>query len=284
MAEQNDELAAIHWRINKLEERLAVVETPADEPTKARSFFKVEDWKDGVKLVGLPLAFFLACYTFYDDIYLRFLNRDTATVDAVQSKIAELQSLNAEMYLLNVAGKSEDVSAIMEAKSGRRQRLIGETYEYWTSRPDYFTPSEKQILANELLMQSKTDLALSVADDYGDEVSTRIEKADLALFRGRILSNEGPAFDLEAARAEFQKSIDISADLARSVQRREMWAKTLAYWLYIEDYYETECATVRPVASRLAGLMDDGDASVDLGIMDAQARSLLATHDQKCGP
>ena len=200
--EDKSEMGALHWRINQLETRLTALETP-----KSRGFFAIEDWKDAVKVFGLPLAFFLACYTFYDDIYLRVLKRDTATVEAVQNKIAELQSLNAEMYMLNVAGRSEDVSAIMEAKRGRRQRLIGETYEYWNRRPDYFTPSEKQMLANELLMQSKTDLALAVAEDYADEIVTPIEKANLALFEGRILGKEGPAFDLEAARAKFEESL-----------------------------------------------------------------------------
>ena len=86
---------------DRLRARLSGYEKAAEEALRDKKWYSANDWKDWVKLSGLPLAFVLACYTFYDDVYLRAFGQDRATVAAIESNLRELQKLNEKAYALN---------------------------------------------------------------------------------------------------------------------------------------------------------------------------------------
>jgi len=270
--------ASLEDRIKELEKEV----TDLRDNHSSDSFYALKDWKDLLKAIGIPLALILSCLTFYDEVYLRWKQEDSATVDAAQGKITELQEINQEIFTLNALDKTNQVSALLEAKQGRRERLTTEVYQYYQARPDYFTRFEKEMLAGQLVAYKKTNAALLVAESLRGDAKTIIERADLELFFGRILAAEGPAFNLEMARQKFKESIKIASTLPKITARHEMLAKILFSSVYYELYYDSDCSKIDLQADMLNDLLVVEEPTVDLGVLQAGALTQLEIWKARC--
>lgn len=265
-------------RLQDLDARLAKIE--GSQPRGKLKIPYVGDWTDLVKLIGLPMAIMLGCLAFYDQIWTRGEKAQAAEAASIQTKLRDLEDLNAQHYLMQVDGEEDRSFALLEATRGRKERLTGELFASWQGLPDYFTWNERQALAQELLLQGRTDDALLIADSLQDPDLGIIARADLDLFRTRILSADGPALDLDAARARMKSAMETAAELPSDQVRIEMWTKIAFYGLYFELRHGSDCDRTTPLAEIVAeGL---GPAALSLGPLDASAAELLETQAKRC--
>ncbi len=264
-----------------MEARLAALEAERmDKPGKP-GFWRIGDWTDLVKLLGLPLAATIGCLTFYDQVWTRQEKAEAVRMAEVQTRIREIQELNAGTYERQARGDMESDGAIAAAMNPRMQRLVAEVHAYWQENPDYFTPAEAQALSNELLMFGNPGAALEIADGLAAEETDAIGRADAALFRARILSAEGGGQDLDAARAALGRALDEAADVQRSIQRADMRAKIAYYGLFMELWNETGCETADAFGSILYGNIAEEGAS--LGVLEDEAAQLIEVWHARCG-
>lgn len=265
---------------DRLRARLSAFERSADEARRDKRWYSDNSWQDWVKLSGLPLAFVLACYTFYDDVYLRFKGQDRATISAIESNLREMQKLNEKAYALNETDGISGAGSFEAANAGLRQRLGSQTFAYWQQQPDFFQPSEAQILADQLLLQGRTKDAWQIAETLESSARSASDRVELALFKGRILGAEGDAFDLAAARKQLGAAYAMTDEVAVSsralVQRRTI----LQYRVQMELYYEQPCEGIGPLVEALEVWTLDGTPAEDA--QDRGARRLIETYAARC--
>ncbi|PHQ70345.1 MAG: hypothetical protein COB93_05695, partial [Sneathiella sp.] len=135
-----------------------------EKTSKKPGFFNLGSWKDLLILCGLPLAMITGALTFYDQVWTRADKDLAAEATVALRKLDTLQGLNAEIFQLSFTGRDGEASVILEAKRGHRQRLVNDIYGFWVQQPTYFTWHDKQSLANDLLMQHRSDLSLEIAN------------------------------------------------------------------------------------------------------------------------
>lgn len=265
---------------DRLRARLSAFERSAEDSRRGKRWYSDNDWKDWVKLSGLPLAVVLACYTFYDDVYLRYKGQDRATVSAIESNLREIQKLNEKAYALNEADGLSGSSSFEAANAGLRQRLVSQTFAYWQQQPDFFQPSEAQILADQLLQQGRTKDAWQIAETLDSAARTATDRVNLATFKGRILAAEGDAFDLEAARKQLGVAYGMTDDVAVSSRALALRRMIVQYRVQMELYYEQPCEGIGPLVEALEAWTLDGTPAEDT--QDREARRLFETYAARC--
>lgn len=244
-------------------------------------WYKLANFQDMIKWIGLPAAFIAAIWATYDGFYLRIQNKDEATVTAVQQKIAELQSLRQEAFQKGAEGGSA-FQIFLESKGSLRDRLTKETYEYWTIRPEYFTWLEKQMLAGELRLVNRPTEALEVTLDLEESADTDINLIDTLNFKGSLLALPGPTFDLDMARNIFKSGIKLAQKLDSIAKTEQMQAKIIFNWLFAELSNKSNCIKIKPVAEALAALIEDDPDNFNLGALNDQAEKMLVVYESRC--
>ena len=245
----DDQISDIRIRLQNLEEN--------DKPKPA--------WKriiGDVQTAAIVLTVIGGVITFYDQVYLKWKDRAQQEANSAIGWVRDLEDINEDVYRLNIEDKTEDVSALLEAKQGRRERVINETYLFWTRRPDDFYPREKQTIANSLSEIGLYKEALEIIEDLKDEYISVIDRSDLSIFEGRVLSARNGEGDMEAARQKFKSAMQIATELDRVTKTENLWAKTAHIWLYWELDNLTDCEHVLPVAHALRELVQRPDFPV----------------------
>ncbi|APE42819.1 hypothetical protein BOO69_04825 [Sulfitobacter alexandrii] len=265
---------------DRLRARLSAFERAAEENNRDKRWYSDNTWQDWVKLSGLPLAFVLACYTFYDDVYLRYMGRDSATLGTIESNLREIQKLNEKAYALNESDSLSGAQGFEAANLGLRQRLASQTFGHWQDHPGFFQPAEAQILADQLLLLGRTRDAWAVAETLDDGARSASERVELALFRGRILGAEGDAFDLDAARKQLGEAYALTDEVAVSSRALALRRMILQYRVHMELYYEQPCDKIGPLVEALEAWTLDGTPAEDA--QDRNARRLIETYTARC--
>ncbi|MFK7943718.1 MAG: hypothetical protein AB8B85_12510 [Paracoccaceae bacterium] len=266
MTETQNQFESLEKRLRKLEE-------------------KPDGWSftDWLKFVGIVISLIAGGLGLFDTLYLKPLREADESRSAAREQMAQFEQMNERIYVMKVEGKDRQISAFEEAMRGRRERLSRDLYAFWQTDRAFFTPSEKQILANELLKQGRTNDALELAKDIADETFGIIKQADLDLFRARILSTEGPAFDLEAARQAIRDGINTADQLTRTEQKREMLVKISGYRLFFETYHKADCDLANKVAMAVDAYALPLDTPVEISEADRAAQQYLELHRLRCG-
>ena len=240
MSKLEDELHDLQKRIKELEGL-----------SKPKSGW--EKFDTFLKMVVVPFTVMGAMLSVYDQVYLSWKDTRKAEAITAQSKLRALEDINTEIYTLSAPGSSSRINAIYEAKAGRRWRLIEEAYEFWRERGDEFNHFEKRMLANELLSIQRIDPALEIIDDLQEEYDSPIDKTQMALLEGRVLSGGEPIKDLNGARDAFNRAFKNSESL-RVGQKEDLWYQISYSYLYAEMYQNSKCEDAKLPGQRLLEL------------------------------
>lgn len=235
-----------------------------------------------VQTAAVVLTVIGGAITFYDQVYLRWKDRAQQEANTAIGWVRDLEEINEDVYRLNIENKTQDVSAILEAKQGRRERIINETYLFWTRRPNDFYPREKQTIANSLAEIGLYDEALDMIDDLKDEYVSIVDRADLNMFEGRVLSARNGEGDMDAAREKFKSAMRIASELERQTKTENLWAKTTHIWLYWELENLSDCEHVIPVAGALGELVQRSDFPVRIEGLAEDSDGYIAVAADRC--
>jgi len=264
--------------LDNIYHRIKSLEKSSTKP----GFFGLGSWKDLVILGGLPLAMITGALTFYDQVWTRADKEVAAEATVALRKLDTLQGLNAEIIQLSFTGGDGEASAILEAKRGHKQRLVNDIYSFWTRQPTYFTWHDKQSLANNFLMQHRSDLALEITNTLDEENLGLIDQADLEIFKARIYSSDGPVFNLDAARGHVKAAMKLADGLPRDGQKYEMWEKFLVVWLGFELHQNTGCKQAGPIADLLNDILFVPASDDVSSPLLKPAKQLLSIYKERC--
>ena len=265
----DDQISDILVRLQNLEKN--------DKPKPA--------WKriiGNVQTAAIVLTVIGGVITFYDQVYLKWKDRAQQEANSAIGWVRDLEDINEDVYRLNIENKTENVSALLEAKQGRRERVINEAYLFWTRRPDDFYPREKQTIANSLSEIGLHKEALEIIEDLKDEYVSITDRSDLSMFEGRVLSARNGASDIEAARRKYKSAMQTAAELNRGAKTEELWAKTAHVWLYWELENLSDCEHVLPVAHALRQLVQRPDFPVRIGGLAEDSDDFIAVALDRC--
>ncbi|MFK7943835.1 MAG: hypothetical protein AB8B85_13100 [Paracoccaceae bacterium] len=268
-ASLENQLSDLRTRLQKLEE--------SAKPKPA--------WKriiGDVQTAAIVLTVIGGVITFYDQVYLKWKDRAQEEANSAIGWVRDLEDINEDVYRLNIENRTEDVSAILEAKQGRRERVINETYLFWTRRPDDFYPREKQTIANSLSEIGLHDEALEMIADLEDDYVSTVAKSDLNMFEGRVLSARNGEGDMDAARQKFKSAMRIASELERITKTENLWAKTAHIWLYWELENFSDCEQVLPVASALRELVQRPDFPIRIEGLAQKSDEFIAVAADRC--
>ena len=268
-------MSNLEHEVNDLRDRIKKIE----DASKPKS--KWEKLGNFLKMVIVPFTVMGSMFALYDQVYLGWKESKQAEAVTAQSKLRALEDINTEIYSLNAPGSSDRVSAILEAKAGRRLRLISEAYEFWQQRGDEFNRFEKQMLANELHSIQNTDAALEIISDLQDEYVSPIDKVQIALFEGRVLGGGDQPKDIQGARKAFKRAFK-NAEPLRLEQREDLWAQISYAALFVEMYQHSECKHAQLPAEILQELTQRTQAPIDLGALSDLAEQLLTVYEKRC--
>lgn len=234
-----------------------------------------------LKMVVVPFTIMGGMFTLYDQFYLGWKDSRQAEAVTAQSKLRALEDINTEIYSLNAPGSEERIGVILEAKAGRRLRLISETYDFWKDRGDELNRYEKQMLANELYSIQNVDAALEIVDDLQDEYISPIDKVQIALFEGRILGGGDPPKNIGGARDAFKRAYR-STEPLRFEQKEDLLAQISYAALFVEMYQKSDCEHARLPAEILRELIARETSPVNLGVLSDLANQLLLVYVKRC--
>lgn len=268
MSDSNDEIGDLRYRIQKLED--------ASKPKTGW-----ERFGNFLKMVVVPFTVMGGMFTLYDQFYLGWKESQQVEAVTAQSKLRALEDINTEIYSLNAPGSDERISVILEAKAGRRLRLISEAYDFWKVRGDELNRYEKQMLANELYSIEHVDAALEIVNDLQDEYVSPVDKVQIALFEGRVLGGGDPPKNIEGARRAFKRALK-NAEPLRLSQKEELWAQISYAALYVEMYQKSDCEHAQLPAGILRELIEREHSPVNLGVLSDLATQLLLVHEKRC--
>ncbi|MEO1318169.1 MAG: hypothetical protein AAFW01_16530 [Pseudomonadota bacterium] len=260
--------------VASLERRITRLEDGAKKTLPQKIF-------SGLTNFGIPLATVVGVLSFYDAVWVRWVNEAREADKEARALLTELEKLNAREFELGVEGKNDVISALREARRGHRQRLIDELYAYHLENPDFLYTWEKQTLGHELILEGRTDDALVLANDIADEMKTVVEIADGHFFRFRALAASGPARDMEAARDAFRDAIGALAPLPTHEQRPLM-----VKYGHLRLFHELEsgqpCERFMPVAAALTEIVDTYGMPATMEWMSDELGMLLETAAHRC--
>lgn len=263
-----DELSDLRHRIQRLEN--------TSKPKTGWESFGIF-----LKMVVVPLTVVSGMFTIYDQFYLDWKDSRRAEAITAQSKLRALEDINTEIYSLNAPGSEERIGAILEAKAGRRLRLINEAYDFWKERGQELNRYEKQMLANELYSIQNVSAAIEIVDDLQDEYVSAFDKVQIALFEGRILGGGDPPKDIEGARDAFKRAYKNTASL-RLEQKEALLAQISYAALFVEMYQNSKCEDARLPAEILRELIEREISPVNLGVLSDLANQLLLVYVKRC--
>jgi len=265
----------------RLRESVAQLEQELEEARRKQSFWAVSDWKDAVKLIGLPLALALSLYSLYDDVWLRWRGQDAATVAQVVDGLARLQALDQTTFSRQAEGDAAGASAVDAAQRGQRERLVARAFDFWQRSPEFFQRGELDTLAHHLILQGRTGDAILVIDALMPQARGAIDRADLWLKKGRAYAAGGDAFDLDAARAALDKAVLAANTITARGSRTSAITSITFYRVFMELQNEQSCEHINPHMHLLDGLSAEGTpAESDIYEQIAQLRE---THAARCG-
>ena len=267
--------------LTKLRQRVAQLEQELEEARKKSSFWSVSDWKDAVKLIGLPLALILSLYSLYDDVWLRWRGQDAATVAQVVDGLARLQALDQTTFSRQAGGDTAGASAVDAAQRGQRERLVARAFNFWLRSPEFFQRGELDTLAHHLILQGRTGDAIEVIDALRPQARGAFDRADLWLKKGRAYSAEGDAFDLDAARVTLDEAVLTAKTIMARGTRTSAITNITFYRVFMELQNEQRCEHITPYMHLLDDLSAEGTPA-ESGI-DEQIAQLREVHADRCG-
>lgn len=271
------------WKVSNFEKEVSYLRhriQKLEEANKPKTGW--ERFGDFLKMIVVPFTVMGAMFTLYDQFYLGWKDSRQAEAVTVQSKLRALEDINTEIYSLNAPGSAERIGVILEAKAGRRLRLISEAYDFWKDRGDELNRYEKQMLANELYSIENVDAALEIVQDLQDEYVSPIDKVQIALFEGRVLGGGDTPKDIEGAREAFKRAYK-NTDSLRLEQKEDLWAQISYAALFVEMYQESDCERARLPAEILGELIERDTSPVNLGPLSDLANQLLLVYAKRCG-
>jgi hypothetical protein len=268
-------------RLDEMSKRIDRLQTAIDAPKPKKVWYKPRTPGELITFIGIPAALIAALWGFYDGVWLKLQRLDAATLTAAQERLVELQDLRSEIFVLQARQNDAEIAAILEAKASRRDRLVEESFLYWTKQPSYFSKKEAMLLAEELQLQQRQGDALQVVASV--EPVGVIESADLDRFKGSLYGAEGPSQDLESARKHYSSALGHASQHSSEAGKQQLWAKIAYSWLFTELSNHTGCLHSTSVADILADLLADDPDGYNLGVLDAEARKLLEVQAARCG-
>lgn len=274
MSRETDELIRLRARVAQLEQEL-------EEARKKPSFWTVSDWKDAVKLIGLPLAFFLSLYSLYDDVWLRWRGEDAATVAQVVDGLARLQALDEATFSRQAGGDAAGASAVDAAQRGQRERLVARAVDFWQRNPAFFQRAELDTLVHHLILQGRTGDAIAIIDTLSPQTRGAFDQADLWLKKGRAYAAEGDAFDLDAARLALDEAVLAAEAITARGSRTSAVTNITFYRVFMELQNEQSCEYITPYMHVLNDLSAE-NTPAESGI-DEQIAALRTVHADRCG-
>ena len=274
-------MSAEENELTRLRERVAQLEQELEEARKKPSFWTVSDWKDAVKLIGLPLALVLSLYSLYDDVWLRWRGQDAATVAQVVDGLARLQALDQTTFSRQAGGDAAGVSAVDAAQRGQRERLVARAFDFWQRSPEFFQRGELDTLAHHLILQGRTGDAIVVIDALTPQARGAFDRADLWLKKGRAYAAEGDAFDLDAARAALDEAVLAAKTITARGTRMSAITNITFYRVFMELQNEQRCEHITPYMQLLDDLSAEGTPAE--GGIDEQIAQLREVHADRCG-
>lgn len=274
-------MSAEEYEINRLREKVAQLEQELEEARKEPSFWSVSDWKDAVKLIGLPLALALGLYSLYDDVWLRWQGQDAATVAQVVDGLARLQELDQTTYSRQASGDAAGASAVDAAQRGQRERLVARAFDFWLRSPEFFQRGELDTLAHHLILQGRTSDAIVVIDTLIPRARGAFDLADLHLKKGRAYAAAGDAFDLESARLALDQAIAAANNITARGTRTSAITNITFYRVFMELQNEQRCNYITPHMRILDDMSVEGTPA-ESGL-DEQIAQLREVHADRCG-
>ncbi len=178
-------------RLDEMSKRIDRLQSAIDAPKPKKKWYEPKTPGEFITFIGIPAALIAALWGFYDGVWLKIQRLDTATLTVAQDRLVELQDLRSEIFVLQARQNDAEIAAILEAKASRRDRLVEESFLYWTKQPSYFSKKETILLAEELQLQQRQGDALDVVASV--EPDGIIESADLDRFKGSLYGAEGPS-------------------------------------------------------------------------------------------
>lgn len=275
--ETNRQMSA---RLDEMSKRIDRLQSAIDAPKPKKAWYKPSTPGEVITFIGLPAALIAALWGFYDGVWLKLQRLDAATLAVAQERLVELQDLRSEIFVLQARQSDAEIAAILEAKASRRDRLVEESFLYWTKQPSYFSKKETILLAEELQLQQRQGDALKVVASV--EPAGIIESADLDRFKGSLYGAEGPSQDLEAARRHYKAALQHASQHSREAGKNQLLAKITYSWLFTELSNRTGCQHAAPVADILGDLLADDPDGHNLGVLDPEARELLEVKAARC--
>ena len=267
-------------RLDEMSKRIDRLQSAIDAPKPKKAWYKPSTPGEFITFIGIPAALIAALWGFYDGVWLKLQRLDTATLIVAQDRLVELQDLRSEIFVLQARQNDVEIAAILEAKASRRDRLVEESFVYWTKQPSYFSKKETILLAEELQLQQRQEDALKVVATVAPVGI--IESADLDRFKGSLYGAEGPSQDLEAARKHYKAALKHASRHTSEAGKQQLWAKIAYSWLFTELSNRTGCQHTAPVADILRDLLADDPDGYNLGVVDPKARKLLEEEAARC--
>lgn len=261
-------------RIDRLEQNISSLKQPKPP------WYKPQTFHDLITLIGIPAAFLAVLFAFYDGVWLKLQRLDAATVTIAQNRLEELQDLRKELFIMQARGEDAEIAALVEAKQSRRERLVLDSFRYWQQQPAYFTNKETILLAEELQLQQRQSDAIAVLENVKAEGS--IESSDLSRFRASLYGAAGPKQNLKKARDLFKNALKHADTLESEAGKQQLWAKVAFHWLFVEMSNNTGCPAAKLPAEALDALLANDPEGYNLGVLDATARTLIATYQDRC--
>lgn len=261
-------------RLDHLEQDISSLKRPKPP------WYKPQTFQELITLIGIPAALVAVLFAFYDGVWLKMQRLDAATVSTAQNRLEELQDLRKELFIMQARGEDSEIAALVEAKQGRRDRLVQESFYYWQQQPAYFTKKETILLAEELQLQHRQNDALTVLENVNAVGS--IENSDLDRFRASLYGAAGPQQNLKKARELFKSALKHASALESEAGKQQLWAKVAFHWLFVEMSNRTGCPAAQLPAEALHELLADDPEGYNLGVLDDTARTLMATYQSRC--
>ena len=278
MSEENK--CQMSARLDEMSKRIDRLQSAIDAPKPKKLWYRPTTPGEFITFIGIPAALVAALWGFYDGVWLKLQRLDTATLTMAQDRLVELQDLRSEIFVLQARQNDAEIAAILEAKAGRRDRLVEDSFVYWTKQPSYFSKKETILLAEELQLQQRQGDALKVIATVAPVGI--IERTDLDRFKGSLYGAEGPGQDLEAARKHYKAALQHASQHSSEAGKQQLWAKITYSWLFTELSNRTGCQHAAPVADILGDLLADDPDGENLGVVDSEARKLLEVEARRC--
>jgi len=265
----------------RLRQKVAQLEQELEEARKTPSFWSVSDWKDAVKLIGLPLALALGLYSLYDDVWLRWRGQDAATVAQVIDGLARLQALDQATFSRQAGGDAAGASAVDAAQRGQRERLVARAFDFWLRNPEFFQRGELDTLAHHLILQGRTSDALVVIDTLIPQARGAFDRADLWLKKGRAYAAEGDAFALDSARTALDEAVTAANAITARGTRTSAITNITLYRVFMELQNEQGCEHITPYMRILDDMSAEGTPAESS--VDEQIAQMREVHADRCG-